>query len=70
MVRSRVDRRDLVNAGGQAPSYSSCQYSILGRAVQAFEERKLLWICRRCLIKCGELLNHDVRVALDLALPI
>lgn len=70
MVRSRIDRRDLVKAGGQASSHISRQLSILGRAVQAFEERKLLWICRCRLIKRGELLNHDMRVALDLALPI
>jgi hypothetical protein len=70
MIGSRVDRRELVEARRKPTGDISCQYTILRGGIQSLEEGKSLRIGGSRLIKRGELLYHNMRVANNLSLAI
>ena len=70
MVGGRVNGRDAVHALGKTTGDSHGVDSVYGLIVEALEEGKLFWVYRRRLVERVELLDDDVRVALDVALPV
>jgi hypothetical protein len=65
MVRTRVDRRDLVNTSRQTTRNRRAQDTVLGRVVQALEERKLVRVGNLRRRKRVDLLDHNMRVRDD-----
>jgi hypothetical protein len=70
VVRGRVDRGDAVEALGEAASDVRGEDAVLGGVVEALEEREAGRVRRRRLVGRLELLDDDVRVALDVPLRV
>lgn len=67
VVRRRVDARDPVRALGEAVRYLGRKHTTLRGIVQALEERELRRVRGRRVLDAVDLLDHDVRVSLDVA---
>ena len=67
MVRGRVDARNAVRALRQTISDLSSEHTTLRLVVQTLEERKRARVRRGRVLHAVHLLDHDVRVSLDVA---
>lgn len=70
MVSCGVDRRDLVNTSWETVRDISSENTTLSGSVKTLEEGEHLGVGWGGLVEGLELLNDDVRVALDLSLAV
>ena len=70
VVRRSVNGREAVEACWNAVRDISGEDTIHGRRVQPLEEHELGRVRGRRAVEAGELVDHDVRVALDIPLRV
>lgn len=70
MVGRGIDGRQFIDAGLKALVNSRGQFAILCGCVQALEESEFPGVRGLRLVKLVQLLNHDMGMSFDLALPI
>lgn len=70
VVRGRVDRRETVDTLRETTGDDSGEDAVLGLVVQALEERELGRVEGARLVERLELLDDDVRVAVDVAVRV
>ena len=67
VVRRRIDRRQAVETSWNTSSDVSSENAVLGCCVQPLEEGEPGRVCGRRAVEAGDLLDHDVRMSLDIA---